>query len=480
MPSESDANVAIQLSKQHALGRSDNLTSSNRSTLPDNLPAALSPALAAILDSVRRELSNTESPTLGDSSPHRSYRFRHDTIRISATRLGFELSNFEIEQIIAHLEREARPFGILQPLVDDKEVSDIIVYDHSKISIQRGRRCFITSLRFSSPTAYESFVEKLLLKAGTTYSTKQPIADGMIGALARIHAVHRSVCDTGPYLTIRLNRYSEVSCADLLETGFAPKPLLDYLSAIIRSGKTILIVGEVGTGKTTLARALAATIPQAESILVIEDTPEIRLEHPHVRYLRTREENLEGAGELSPTECIRAGMRMAMNRIVFGEIRDAQAAEAFIDVCASGHPGLSTIHGRSSLDAVTRLELFLGRAQPGVLRSTIQEQIATSVQVIVYVQWCSVTGARRIVDVREIGPVADGVMRQRCIFEYDILSNAPLWRVVTKSSAYRQAIEPIINLASLPSHLGLERADLPTQSFSPSRSTITKGERRLW
>ena len=108
---------------------------------------------------------------------------------------------------------------------------------------------------------------------------------------------------------------------------------------------------------------VAATVPEDESILVIEDTPEIRLEHPHVRYVATREANTDGAGRVTPSECIRAGMRMAMNRIIFGEIRDAEAAEAFIDVCASGHPGLSTIHGRSAIEAVARLELRIHAAE---------------------------------------------------------------------------------------------------------------------
>ena len=72
---------------------------------------------------------------------------------------------------------------------------------------------------------------------------------------------------------------------------------------------------------------------------------------------------MDGEGRVPPAYCIRAGMRMAMNRIIFGEIRDAEAAEAFVDVCSSGHPGLSTIHARSASDALTRLELFLGRSQ---------------------------------------------------------------------------------------------------------------------
>jgi pilus assembly protein CpaF len=202
-----------------------------------------------------------------------------------------------------------------------------------------------------------------------------------------------------------------------------------------------MIVGEVGTGKTTLARALAATIPHDESVLVIEDTPEIRLDHPHVRYMTTREENLEGTGKISPAQCIRAGMRMAMNRIIFGEIRDAEAAEAFVDVCASGHSGLSTLHGRSASDAVTRLELFLARVQKNADRALLSAQVATSVQVVAVVDVCKHTGIRRIMEVRELGPLADGILRQREIFSYRCNQGNPQWAVVSRVSAFRDKIE---------------------------------------
>jgi pilus assembly protein CpaF len=132
---------------------------------------------------------------------------------------------------------------------------------------------------------------------------------------------------------------------------------------------------------------------------------------------------------------------MAMNRIIFGEIRDAEAAEAFIDVCASGHPGISTIHARSAAEAITRLELFLGRAQRGAERQILAEQIVTAVQVIVFVDVCSVTGKRRIIEVKEIGPVADGVIRQRDIFRYGVTGDTPHWRVLTRASAHRDKLE---------------------------------------
>lgn len=416
----------------------------------------LSPALSHILKQVRRELeSNLEETDL-----ERILRADEiqEIIRSVSQRMGFDLSSFESDEILSQVEREQKPFGVLQALVDNPDVSDIIVTEYSKISVQQGRRNFLTDYSFPDQASYENFVERLLMRAGSSYSTKRPIADGMIGSFARIHVVHSCLCEGGPYLTIRLNRFKSVAIDDLVKCGFAPREVFDYLRAIIAGGQTILVVGEVGTGKTTLVRALASSISSEESILVIEDTPEIRLEHPQVRYVTTRESNSDNAGRISPAECIRAGMRMAMNRIIFGEMRDAEAAEAFVDVCASGHPGLSTIHAKSAAEAVTRLELFLGRAQKGVNRNVLSDQVVTAVQVIVFVDICRVTGVRRVMQVREIGPVADGVLRTREIFQYKPCGQMPSWRIVTRSSAHKELLEQgSVELSSMPAILELDQ-----------------------
>lgn len=420
---------------------------------------SMTPALSYILQEVRRELGYGVDQNSKGQQTSKSNLELTEHIREIAERLGFELASYERDEILEHLEKDQDDFGILQELVDDNETSDIIVTDYSKISVQQGRKNYSTGLSFPNQEAYEAFVEKLLMRAGSSYSTKKPIADGMIGSFARIHAVHKCLCDTGPYLTIRLNRFSTVTLDKLVEFGLAPKAIFDYLSALVRVGRTILVVGEVSCGKTTLVRALASNMPQSDSILVIEDTPEIRLEHPHVRYMTTREANSDGAGRITPSECIRGGMRMAMNRIIFGEMRDAEAAEAFIDVCASGHPGLSTIHARSALEAAGRLELFLGRAQRGASRHVLTEQIVNAVQAVVFLDICKLTGRRRVMEVVEIGPVAEGVIRHRDIFTYQVQDGEPTWRLLTKVSAHRQEIEALsdpMRLSDLPNILELK------------------------
>lgn len=412
----------------------------------------LSPALQCILRECQQELAIQE----GEVDSELGEEQRKQLVITVATRYGFELSSYECDLIVARIEQEQSIFGILQDLVDDAGVSDIIVPAFNQVTVQHNRRNYSTAVRFYSQDNYESFVERLLSRAGTTYSLRKPIADGMIGSFARIHAVHASIAEGGPYLTIRFNRFARVTLADLAAGSMAPAVILDYLRAIIESGNTVLISGEVGTGKTTLVRALANTIPDDESILVIEDTAEIKLDHPHVRYLQTREANNDGVGRISPAECIHGGMRMAMNRILFGEIRTAEAAEAFIDVCASGHPGVTTIHARSAQDTIARLELFLGRAQRGAAQHVLQQQIAHAVQVVVHVGLCKKTRRRCILEVIELSGVADGTLRHKPLFAYDGMSIEPAWIVRNRMSTFREQIESLPHpflLAGLPARL---------------------------
>ena len=420
---------------------------------PLNQRQGLTPVLQDVLHRVRRDigLSAEMKGRYGDAK---------EKIRHAATSIGVTLNVNEVERVLCELEKADKPFGILQDLIDNEKINDIIVSGYDAIAFQQGRETFSADLAFPSQEEYETFLERLLMRAGATYSTKKPIADGIIDGFARLNVVHKALCSKrGPLLTIRLNRFSEVQVNDLVRWGLAPRPLFDYLEGLVRTGHTVLVAGEVGSGKTTLVRSLAASIPSKESILVIEDTPEIELLHSHVRYMNTRDANTDGVGRVTPSECIRAGMRMAMNRIIFGEMRDAEAAESFIDVCASGHPGLSTIHARSAADALVRLELFLGRAQKGVHRSVLTEQIATAVRAVIYVDVCKVTGRRRIMEVREVGDSADGVIRQTELFRYECKDGAPSWKLTQKISKYRDALESgrnPVRLSSFPSVITLD------------------------
>ncbi len=344
---------------------------------------------------------------------------------------GEQLSERERTAALASLSASLEHYDILTPLIENGSVNDIIISSFKDISVQTNRENIQTDLQFPDRETYKAFVENLLKRAGKSCTVATPVVDAAIDPHVRACVTHESFSPPGmgPMLTLRVARHRQISLDALVQYELAPRPVLDYLACLVKSGQiTILIAGEVGSGKTTLVRALAAGIHQREALLIIEDTHEIALNRNFTRTLLTREANTEGMGRISPAQAIRTGMRMAMNRIILGEMRDAEAAEAFIDVCSSGHSGISTIHARSARDALSRLELFLARAQGNVTTETIRRQIANALSVVIYLDLDRNTQKRRIFEVCEIGGSADGAIQISPIFSYRPQCALPTWQ----------------------------------------------------
>ncbi|MDR2338469.1 MAG: Flp pilus assembly complex ATPase component TadA [Deltaproteobacteria bacterium] len=353
-----------------------------------------------------------------------------------------ELSAKERQSVIESLTVSFTNYDILTPLVNNPCINDIIVSNYKDISVQIGRENIKTDLKFTDHHTYCAFIENLLKRCGKACTLATPVVDTTLDRQVRICVTHESFSPIGygPMLTLRIARHPDISFKDLIELGLAPKIILNYLAAIIHNGKdSLLIAGEVGTGKTTLTKGLATQISEKESILIIEDTNEIVLSRNFVRTLLTREANTEGYGRITPAQAIHTGMRMAMNRIILGEIRSSTAAEAFIDVCSSGHSGMSTIHARSAKDALSRLELFLSRAQGNVTIESIRRQISNALAVVLFLGLDKTEKKRRILEVAEVGSAADGVVQISPIFSYlshEQSSAVPTWRRDSGISAF--------------------------------------------
>lgn len=396
----------------------------------ENAPASLM-QLTASARYVTREAKKRlaqQSAVGGETPKDEGELFR--LIRLVEEAEGEELSDIERTAVAASLSASFDHYDILTPLVDNPDVNDIIVRAYDDISVQTHRRNIQTDLKFADYDSYRSFVENLLKRAGKSCTVATPVVDAAIDPTIRACVTHESFspAGTGPMLTLRVARHRYISLESLVHFQLAPSNVLEYLAAIVASGTgTLLVAGEVGTGKTTLVKALALRIPEDEAILIIEDTHELLLQRRFVRTLLTREANTEGAGRISPAMAIRTGMRMAMNRLLLGEMRDGEAAEAFIDVCASGHSGISTIHARSAKDALSRLELFLARAQGNVMIDAIRRQIANAVSVVVYMGMDKFTGHRHILEVLEVESSSDGAIQVSPIFRYRPRQNTPEW-----------------------------------------------------
>lgn len=198
----------------------------------------------------------------------------------------------------------------------------------------------------------------------------------------------------------------------------------------------MLIAGETGTGKTTLLKALGTQFGPGESIVTVEDTPELNFDHPFLRSLVSRPPNVEGVGEVTLQEHIKTTLRMTPTRVILGEMRTPFAAEAFLESAQTGHTGMSTLHARNARETLVRLESLLGRAQKSVAIDIIRQQIALAVDVIVWVFRDKESGRPRIGEIIEVGHFVEGTIQVKPMFRYDHSRGHPAWVVESWNSFF--------------------------------------------
>ena len=408
-----------------------------------NLWSSLSPVANAILREARRELgSQGEEEDLPEGRNVSEDAIAKAVDRVCANR-GFAIDDIVRAEIIVHLKRDLLGWGVLQPLIDNPEVTDIHVYDYRTVVLQRGKVSETTGFHWPSEEAYVTFIDRILFRLGKSLSTQQHTVDASFPDGKRICAVHKSVCGArGPLLTIRIPRVTETTLESLVAYQVAPPLIVNYLAALVRSGSyTIMIAGETGTGKTTLMRCLGTQFRADESIIGVEDTPELNYQHPYYRSLISRYANTEGVGEVTLQEHIKTTLRLCPTRVILGEMRTPEAAEAFLESAQTGHVGMSTIHARNARETLTRLEALLGRAQRGVSMDIIRQQIALAVDLVVWMSRERGTGRVRLAEVVEVGHFLEGQIQVRPMFALVVQGENPKWEVLSWSSNFEDVLE---------------------------------------
>jgi pilus assembly protein CpaF len=261
---------------------------------------------------------------------------------------------------------------------------------------------------------------------------------------------------------------SEVALENIVTYQVAPPLIVNYLACLMRSGlATMMIAGETGTGKTTLIKCLATQFGPDESIVAVEDTPELNFGHPFFRSLVSRPPNAEGVGEVTLQEHIKTTLRMTPTRVILGEMRTPFAAEAFLESAQTGHVGMSTIHARNARETLVRLESLLGRAQKSVAIDIIRQQIALAVDCIVWLIREKGTGKPRIAEVVEVGHFVEGAIQVRPMFTLIKQGARPLWRVDSWSSNFDEQLKADgIHLGESPQEITFGATSKPGGSSS--------------
>jgi pilus assembly protein CpaF len=403
----------------------------------------MSPLAAVVMREARREIGSDSAMQQQLASGSKTEMVISYAVDRVLKKQAEKLDDLERANVIITLQKDLVGWGVLQPLIDNREVTDIHVYDYKTVVLQRGKISETTGLSWPTHQAYVTFVDRLLLRLGKSLTTQQHTVDASFSDGIRICAVHESVCgQRGPLLCIRVPRISQVSLENLINYQVAPPLIVHYLASLVRSGlATMMVAGETGTGKTTLIKCLATQFGPDESIVAVEDTPELNFQHPYFRSLVSRPPNSEGQGEVTLQEHIKTTLRMTPTRVLLGEMRTPFAAEAFLESAQTGHVGMSTVHARNARETLVRLESLLGRAQKSVAIDIIRQQIALAVDSVVWLMREKVTGKPRVAEVIEVGHFVEGAIQVRPMFTLIKQGVRPVWRVDSWNSNFQEQLK---------------------------------------
>lgn len=256
---------------------------------------------------------------------------------------------------------------------------------------------------FYSREDYLRHFHAFLAKYNQRVSIDKPIVHFDLAGIFRVSIVHENVTQGDPLITIRKSSVVFRSRQELLN-GFATADVLDLLEELVAKRKTIFISGETSSGKTTLLNYLLQFVPPDERLIVIEDTKEIQAKSStNAVYLRTTEQEFQ-VKELTTSDLVKASLRMRPDRIILGEIRRDEVID-FLHAINTGHHGsLSTGHGNSPQDMISRLELLLLEA--GLPYEAVKRYLGQGIDYIVQLGGKS---RRRIDQISRIGYEADQI-----------------------------------------------------------------------
>ena len=281
----------------------------------------------------------------------------------------------------------------LQPIAQvilDPGVSEVMVNGDGGIFMQVDGRMWPLDTRIE-PKFLLNAVKRIARSLDGDIGETKPLLDARLPDGSRVAAAFPPCSLHGVTLTIRKFRPHWFTLDQLVEAGMLPFPLAGELISAVKNRKTILIAGGTDTGKTTLAKALIDHIPLEERLGVIEDTAELKIDHPNVFRLEARKAQMDGTGKVTlPAVTIRdlvkASLRHRPDRLIIGEVRGGEAFD-LLDALNTGHAGsISTVHANSALQALSRLATLALRADVDIPYKAIQGEIGDLIDVVVHIE----------------------------------------------------------------------------------------------
>ena len=387
-------------------------------TTPDGNTAGV--ASAPDYKKLREYLIATVRQDLGavELTPENRQQFIQNHLVEALARTKLTLSDSIRKPLLRDILDEITGYGPIQPLLDDPDVTEIMVNGPKKIYVEKKGRLERTNVVFEDNLHILKIIDRIVLPLGRHIDANTPMVDARLPDGSRVNAVVPPCAIDGASLTIRKFRKEKLAMAQLIESNSLTQGMADFLRACVLGRLNIVISGGTGSGKTTFLNVLSGFIPAEERIVTIEDAAELQLQQDHVVRLETKLANVEGSGVVSIRDLVRNCLRMRPDRIIVGECRGGEALD-MLQAMNTGHDGsLTTVHANSPRDALSRLETLVLMAGMDLPLKIVRQQISSAVDVIVQMSRLR-DGTRKITAITEVAGMEGDVIVLSDIFKFN-------------------------------------------------------------
>jgi len=368
------------------------------------------------------------------------------------------------QQITREIMDEVLGYGPIQPLLNDPDVSEVMVNGPKKVYIEKKGKLTKTGVTFENDAHVIRVIERIVLPLGRRIDADSPTVDARLPDGSRVNAIVPPVALDGPSITIRKFRKDKLSMQQLVEFGSISPQMAEFLKACVISRLNIVISGGTGSGKTTLLNVLSSLIPEDERIVTIEDAAELQLQQDHIVRLETKPANIEGKGLVTIRDLVRNALRMRPDRVVVGECRGGETLD-MLQAMNTGHDGsLTTLHANTPRDALSRLETMVLMAGMDLPVKVIRQQVSAAIDLIVQ-QTRLKDGSRKVTAISEVAGMEGDTIVLTDIFRFEQTGQTPDGKIIgqLKPTGIRPLFTPRLEAAGFklpPEVFGANVADM--------------------
>ena len=351
-----------------------------------------------------------------------------------------------IERIFLSLRKE---MDILQPYIDDKSISEIMVNGKDRIFIERNGIPERLPLQFDTTDDLEELIRRIASRVHREINELNPIVDARLSDGSRVNAIYRNIALNGPILTIRKFPEKVMDMEDLLRNGTVTEEEAGFLRVAVSAGYNCFVCGGTSSGKSTMLYVLSQSIPVQERVVVIEDSAELQIDQvENIVRLECRNANVQGKGGVDMSQLVKASLRLRPDRIIIGEVRGKEVMD-MIQAMNTGHDGsLSTGHANSIEGMLKRLEaMFLQAADFPV--EAIRSQITEGIDIMIHMSRMK-DGSRSVTEISELKGMENGEIAVNPLFRKGsrVEGSRLIHREKLQLAGYEAAVESMPEVAT--------------------------------